>query len=178
MLGLRPFKKCDAEMIATWCRDEGVYKRWGGHLIGSYPLSAADIIEMYIDKNGMCEEADNFYAMTAFDDEGPVVSLILRYLNGDRKFIRFGWIIVDGNKRGKGYGKKMIRQAFKYAFEILQAEKVCLGVYENNPAAQYCYKAAGFRPSTDLKDKYVDIDGEQWKVIELEITRKEYEETE
>ena len=175
MLGLRPFKKCDAEKIASWCKDENVYKLWGGEMFGSYPLSSSDVVDMYVTRNGMCEE-DNFYPMTAFDDDGPIGHLIMRYLRGDRKFIRFGWIIVNDRMRGKGYGKKMIRLAFKYAFEILQAEKVCLGVFENNPSAYYCYKAAGFRPSTDLEDSYMDVGDEKWKVIELEITRKEYEE--
>lgn len=39
----------------------------------------------------------------------------------------------------------MLKAALRYAFDILKAEKVTLGVFENNEPAYYCYKAAGFR---------------------------------
>lgn len=175
MLGLRPFKPTDADKIASWLQERNVYRMWGGGLIGAFPLSGDDIRKVYIEDNGLCEEEDNFYPLTACDEEGTVGHLILRYLNGDRKYIRFGWVIVDDSKRGKGYGKEMILKAQQYAFEIMNADKVCLGVFENNSAAYHCYKAAGFRPSTDREDSYTDVDGEKWKVIELEITREEYE---
>ena len=175
MLALRPFKNCDAEKIASWCKDEQIFKMWGGELFGEYPLTSDKVIDLYVNRNGRCEESDNFYPLTAIDEDGAVGHLIMRYIKGDHKFIRFGWVIVDNTKRGKGYGKKMMLLAFKYAFEILQADKVCLGVFENNPNAYHCYKAAGFRPSTDLEDSFMDVGDEKWKVIELEITREEYE---
>lgn len=39
----------------------------------------------------------------------------------------------------------MVQMAIRYAFDMLKAEKITLGVFENNPAAYYCYKAAGFQ---------------------------------
>lgn len=52
-------------------------------------------------------ETDNFYQMTAFDETGVVGHLIMRFLDGEKKVLRFGFVIVDDTKRGKGYGKEL-----------------------------------------------------------------------
>ena len=88
----------------------------------------------------------------------------MRYINGDPKVIRFGWVVVDSAARGKGYGTKMLRLGVKVAFEILGAEKITIGVFENNTTAHTCYKKVGF----------VDVgvtEDEPWRIIEREITR-------
>ena len=62
--------------------------------------------------------------MTAVDANGPVGHLILRYTNEKKTVISLGFIIVDDNKRGMGYGKRMIQMAIQYAFDMLKAEKL------------------------------------------------------
>jgi ribosomal protein S18 acetylase RimI-like enzyme len=56
----------------------------------------------------------------------------------------------------------------RYAFEILKAKKVTLGVLENNPGAYHCYKAAGFRDVTRAEPEYYHLLGQQVKCLELE----------
>ena len=107
--------------------------------------------------------------MTAFDEDGLVGSLILRFNNTERTIVRLGFIIVDDTKRGKGYGKKMVQLATKYAFEFLGAKKVTLGVFDNNPSAYHCYKAAGFQENGESFK--IPLFGETWTVIELEMKR-------
>lgn len=87
------------------------------------------------------------------------------------KILRIGFVIVDDTKRGKGYGKRMIQMATEYAFNMLRAEKVTLGVFENNLSAYYCYKAAGFKEIKMEEECIYEICGEKWKCIELEIER-------
>lgn len=175
MLTLRPYKKCDAEKIASWCDSEETYFNWGGTLFGPYPLTADIINTKYLEKNGDCSEEDNFYPLTAVCSDGPVGSLIIRYINGNPKILRLGWVLADPQKRGQGYGKKMISLALQYAFDILGADTVTIGVYENNTPAYRCYRSCGFGPSTELTDHYSDVNGEQWKVVELEITKERYQ---
>jgi RimJ/RimL family protein N-acetyltransferase len=127
--------------------------------------------ECYLNNNGGCEEPDNFYPVTATVNGEAVGHLILRYRGEDKSEIRFGFVIVDDTKRGQGYGKKMLLLAEKYAFEILKAETITLGVFENNPDAFYCYQAAGFERLSEDKDFYFDILGEKWKCIEMEIRK-------
>ena len=123
----------------------------------------------YIDNNGDCEEPDNFYSLTAFDESGIVGHLILRYRGAEKKEMRIGFVIVDDTKRGKGYGREMIQLALKYAFDLFRAERVTLGVFDNNPSAYRCYKAAGFQ---EYAERYVFLLGENWRCIDMECMRE------
>ncbi len=171
-LRLRPYKPSDAQQIVSWIKDERAFHKWCSDRFGAYPITAEDINYKYLDCNGDCEEPDNFYPMTLVDECGPVGHLILRYTDKSKSTIRFGFVIVDDSRRGKGYGKKMLQMAIRYAFDMLKAEKITLGVFENNPPAYFCYKAAGFREPSTEKTFMIELLGEQWKCIELEVMRE------
>jgi len=168
---LRPYKPQDAATIISWIKDERALRLWSSDRYGAYPVTADDMNYKYMECNGDCEEPDNFYPLTAVCEEGIVGHLILRYTDDTQKVLRIGFVIVDDSKRGCGYGKRMIQMAIRYAFDMLQAEKVTLGVFENNPSAYYCYKAAGFE-EIEMEEKIIcEILGEQWNCIELEVNR-------
>ncbi len=171
-LRLRPYKPSDAQQIVSWIKDERAFHKWCSDRFGAYPITAEDINYKYLDCNGDCEEPDNFYPMTLADECGPIGHLILRYTDKSKSTIRFGFVIVDDSRRGKGYGKKMLQMAIRYAFDMLKAEKITLGVFENNPPAYFCYKAAGFREPSTEKTFMIELLGEQWKCIELEVMRE------
>ena len=167
ILRLRPYKKEDSRLIASWLKDEDIFWKWGGERFGEYPISAEDIDEKYYNANGDCAEPDNFYPQVAFGNDGAVGSFIIRYINGDHDTVRFGWVIVDDSKRGKGYGKRMLELGLQYAFKILKAKKVTIGVFENNTPAYACYKSLGFKEIEGEEPVIRDIKGEKWKLIEL-----------
>lgn len=169
---LRPYKPKDAEAIVSWIKDERALRKWSSDRYGAYPITAEDINYKYLECNGDCEEPDNFYPMTAVDANGPVGHLILRYINKEKTVIRLGFIIVDDSKRGMGCGKRMIQMAMRYAFDMLKAEKITLGVFANNPSAYYCYKAAGFNEISMKEDIVFEILGEKWKCMELEVNKE------
>ena len=167
MLRLRPYKSCDAAKIAEWIRDEDVFLKWGGQLFGDFPISAEIIDEKYRLQNGGCTEPDNFYPWVAIDEENRVVGhFIMRYLRGDHRFLRFGWVVVDDTIRGKSYGTEMLRLGLRYAFGILGVDKVTLGVFEGNERAHSCYRKAGFSDTGEVVEK------QPWNVIEMAITRE------
>ena len=170
-LKLRPYKTDDAKKIVGWIKDEYALRKWSSDRYGAYPVTADDINYKYMECNGNCEETDNFYPMTAVTLEGVVGHLILRYTDKEQSIFRIGFVIVDDSKRGMGYGKKMIQMAINYAFDMLKAKKVTIGVFENNPEAYYCYKAAGFQEIEMEEELFFEILGERWKCIELEINR-------
>lgn len=168
---LRPYKPQDAATIISWIKDERALRLWSSDRYGAYPVTADDMNYKYMECNGDCEEPDNFYPLTAVCNGEIVGHLILRYTDAEQKVLRIGFVIVDDSKRGCGYGKRMIQMAIRYAFDMLQAEKVTLGVFENNPSAYYCYKAAGFE-EIEMEEKIIcEILGEQWNCIELEVNR-------
>ena len=166
MLRLRPYDKSDAARIVSWIKDELSFRKWGADRFPSYPITADDLNAHYADTD------ENFFAMTAFDESGAVGQLIMRYPDEDKSHLRFGFIIVDDSKRGCGYGKGMLNLALEYAFRILKADTVSLGVFENNPSALHCYESVGFRETGNSWN--CRIMDEDWKCIELTVSAKEY----
>lgn len=166
---LRQYKPCDADSIVTWIKDEEALRKWSADRFGDFPITSEDINNQYYDNNGDQIAYDNVYPMTAYDENGIVGHLILRYTDAEKKVIRFGFVIVDSSKRGKGYGRQMLTLAIKYAFDILGAEKITLGVFDNNKPAYCCYKAAGFTETGE--EIMCEFFGEQWRQIEMEIKR-------
>lgn len=165
---LRPYKRCDADAIASWVSYKDIFMLWGGDRFGDFPVNADIIHEKYCLNNGDCVEPDNFYPWVAIDDDNRVVGhFIMRYTGGDMKQLRFGWVVVDGAIRGKGYGKQMLTLGLKYAFEILGVDRVTIGVFENNDSAHWCYRAVGF-VDTEV------VPSEPWNVVEMEIKREDY----
>ena len=105
--------------------------------------------------------------MTAFDETGIIGHLLMRFTDEKKSVLRFGFIIVDDKKRGIGLGKQMLASSIKYAFEILNAEKITLGVFVNNEPAHRCYKAIGFQDTGIVKTHHI-LD-EEWKCREMEL---------
>ena len=108
------------------------------------------------------------YPLTAIVGEEIVGHILLRHPSEDKSVIRFGFVIVDDSKRGKGYGRQMLRLAIDYAQQELGAKRITLGVFCDNISAAECYKSVGFRIIGI--DSYV-IDGEEWKGFEMELNR-------
>lgn len=167
MLRLRPYKKCDAEYIIKWIKDEESFRKWSADRYKSYPITADDINKHYEDYSF----SDSFYEMTAFDETGVVGHLIMRFTDDEKQELRFGFVIIDDTKRGKGYGKEMLQLSLQYAFDILKVSKVTLGVFKNNKPAYYCYKSVGFQDVALENPEYYHVLNEDWECLELEITR-------
>ena len=170
---LRPYKPCDAEKIVSWCRDEHTFLMWGGDRFGSFPISAGTMNRKYLEENGDCAD-DDFYPMTALEGDEPVGHFIIRRPGPDSRVLRFGWVIVDDSRRGQGLGRRMLLLGLKFAFEVMKAEKVTIGVYEDNTRAYSCYLSAGFRRTEDTRDHIETVSGEEWNTVELEIDEKDW----
>lgn len=156
MIRIRPYKSADADIILSWCRDEKSFYQWSAGVLGNYPITQDDF--SFVEK---------LMPFTAFDESGILGFFTFRKPNESCNELRFGFVIVDPERRGQGLGKAMLRQGLKFAFELYGADKVSLGVFENNPSAYYCYKAIGFKDiALDTEEAY-NIMGEEWKCREL-----------
>ena len=60
--------------------------------------------------------------------------------------------------------------AIDYAHKELDATKVSLGVFENNPPAIHCYEAVGFKQVQIRKTESYTCLGEIWNCIERSFT--------
>lgn len=156
---LRPFLPSDAQEILGWCTTMREFRLWSADRYKAFPAKPEDMLMQY--------EGDNIFPFTAVAEGRVVGHIILRYPTSDKTLIRFGFIIVDKNLRGKGYGKEMLCLAIDYAINKLDAKKITLGVFNENASALNCYKSVGFRIVGE--DSY-PIDGEEWKGVEMEYS--------
>ena len=161
---LREYRTEDAEKIVSWIRTEEELYRWSADIYGKFPLPASDMDDNY--RNAM--KSGKFIPLTAIDDNGsPVGHFIIRYPDPDNtESVRFGFIVVDPEIRGKGYGRQMILLGFEYVKENLGAKRIDLGVFDNNPRARRCYESVGFKPygGHDVPTPFGS-----WHVSDLEI---------
>lgn len=95
--------------------------------------------------------------------------ITLRKPNPGNSEWRLGFVIVDDAKRGLGMGKKLVGMAIDYARKELDATKVSLGVFENNPSAIHCYEAVGLKQVQREKTESYTCLGEIWNCIEMEL---------
>ncbi len=163
MLKLRPYKRSDAQIIASWITSEQEFYEWSAGILGDYPLAPGSLNE-FADK---IAEDESCYQMVAAGNDGPVGYLTLRYPTDDRTHVRIGFVLVDPAKRGAGHGVSMIGLALKYAFELLKVDRVTLSVFEENRHAYKTYRSAGFM-ETGNTETY-EIRGTKHKSLELEI---------
>lgn len=160
---LRTYREEDAAVIAGWLKNERAFRQWSADRYESWPICPEDINRQY---QGY-KTSDSFFPITACEEENVVGHLILRWPDEKHEAIRFGFIIVDAEKRGQGYGKQMLNLAIRYAREHFGADKITLGVFENNPVAYHCYRSVGFRAVPMEKPEYYHVMGEDWKCLEM-----------
>lgn len=160
---LREYKPQDSKIICSWIKDQKSLFQWSADRIGIFPLKGDELNKSYAECN-----PNFFIPLTALDDSGNVAGhLFIRYPNQkDKSTVRFGFVIISPDLRGKGNGRKMLEFALAYAKDKLGAQKVTLGVFENNPSARRCYDSLGFVPTSVST---MNILGEEWNCVEMEL---------
>ena len=158
---LRPFNINDAPTILSWCKDKHAFRLWSADRYKEFPAQPDEMMEQY--------KGENMYPLTAVVEEEIIGHILLRFPSEDKSVIRFGFVIVDDSKRGKGYGKQMLQLAILKAKQDFGARNITLGVFDNNPSALHCYESVGFVVTGT--DTYA-IDGEEWTGKEMELVIK------
>ena len=157
MISLRKYNEKHAPVITGWIKDERAFRLWCADRFPHFPISAKEFDSVY--------SADSGLTGIAAEDDGILMGHLFIQSIGERKF-KFGLIIVDGEKRGRGYGKSMLEAALGYAKTSLGADSVILNAFDTNPAAYGCYKSLGF--SETGKVRQFTFFGETHNYIELE----------
>ncbi len=161
MFSIREYKNTDAEIFISWITDERSFRQWSADKYEAFPPKSEEINAFY---DSMKPQGVRAFI---FCDGGKEIGhFILRpLLDENIKTVRIGFIIVDSTIRGKGYGRKMLESAIEYACEEFGADRITLGVFENNPKALKCYESVGFSKWCETT---CTIDGEEWKCLEME----------
>lgn len=161
---LRAYEREDSPIIASWVRTEEELYKWSADRYGFFPLKDYSIDENY----APAIPTGRFIPLTGIDEEGKVVGhLIIRYpKEDDDSSVRFGFVIVDPELRGKGYGRELLKLAIEYVRNNLTAKRIDLGVFANNPKAQKCYESVGFK---EFGEHFIDTPFGQWRCVDLEV---------
>lgn len=163
-LALRPYQPSDAAVITSWLKSEYLMRQWCADRYERYPVTSEDM-NIYYERN---IDGQQSRALTMTDGDDIVGYITLRAPACNPTEQRLGFVIVDDSKRGRGFGKALVSMAVKYAFETLEATKVSLGVFENNPSAINCYEASGFQSVLRHETESYECLGETWNCIEME----------
>ena len=116
---LRPFTISDAPIILSWIKDITAFRKWSADRYPVYPPKPEDMVAQYA--------ADNIFPFTAINDDGNVVGhIMLRYPDPSKTVIRLGFVIVDDNLRGKGYGKQMLHIVQPYPLVLEDTQDIYL----------------------------------------------------
>lgn len=161
---LRDYKKSDASEIINWIKDERALKLWSADIYNTYPITADDINNNY----KKCKSTSHFYIKTLTDNNKIIGHLILRNPSNDTSIVRLGFIIVNSDIRGKGYGKLLINKAIDFAKVELNAKEINLGVFDINTSAYNCYKSVGF-VETGIEKNAFNFNNETWNCIEMKL---------
>jgi len=162
----RNYLENDAKEILNWIKSERDFRLWSADRYDSYPINEKDINNNYENS----KKISNFYPMTLVDNGKIIGHLILRNSNNNKEEIRLGFIIVNSDLRGMGYGKKLILNAIDYAINKLNAKKISLGVFDVNESSYYCYKSCGFIDVDTIYNAYQYKD-EVWNQKEMILKR-------
>lgn len=162
MLRLRPYKNCDAKIIAGWITGEQEFYQWSSGKMGNYPLTE-DTLRAFHDE---VENSDSVYQMVAFDDSGIVGYITMQFTDENRRNMCFEYGLIDPQKRVSGLGKKLLRISLRYVFDFLNVSRVTLGAFENNEPAYKCYSSVGFK-EVDVEECVVN--GMTWNKRIMEI---------
>ena len=159
-LTLRAYRPEDAETVLSWCTDERAFYQWTAGILGPWPPTEAAF--------AFVEGLTPFLAEAA---GRPAGFFTLRQPEKTKKELRFGFVILDPALRGRGLGREMLRLGMDYAFQVRGADAVTLGVFENNPRAYHCYRAAGFREVFLSPTETYAVLGEAWPCREMRRDR-------
>ena len=157
-----------AEYLANWYNDEEVTK----YLVrGIFPITK-DSISKAIE---LSVASDNEFEFIVFDKETdtPIGVVGLHNVNWIARNTECRTFIGNKEFWAKGYGTEITDLMLKYAFNMLNINKVSLGVNEENIAAVKTYQKVGFKKEGVLRE-YIYRNNKYYNVILMSILKKEY----
>ena len=160
---LRDYNEKDAQVICRWIRTEDELYKWSADRFNKFPLTAEDIVDNYAPQI----RSGRFIPLTAVDENDDLIGhFIIRYpKDNDDTTVRFGFVIIAPDLRGKGNGKKMLSLGKEYVKEHLSAERIDLGVFAVNEGAKRCYESVGFR---EYGRRICELPVGSWECIDME----------
>lgn len=173
MIELLNFEEADIPRLIKWVPDARFLLQWAGPQY-KYPLNAAQIRKTMEKAKGERPAHFMFKALHKF--QGKIVGHIeLMGVDYEKRTALLGRVLIGNPEdRGKGYGKVMIDDVARYAFDTLGLATLTLGVFDFNTAAITCYLAAGFA-EYERKTNARRFGDEYWTLIMMKLDQETWE---
>lgn len=160
---IRPFSPEDAAEILRWIRSEYEMRLWSGWTFPAYPLAPESLIKLYAEQH-----PTHYLPLSVCDAEGRLIGhILLRSLAGEAGAFRLAHFIIRPDLRGRGLGKKIMREVLRLAAEQYGAKHFLLAVYAHNLPAFLTYCSLGFVRTVEV-NQYYRVGDEIWEVVEME----------
>jgi RimJ/RimL family protein N-acetyltransferase len=141
-----------------------MFVKWCANLI-AYPFTEESMQD--VETRFGCDE--HGWLFTAMDQAGiPIGFFAISKVDYEQSSGHLGFVVINTDRRNKGYGKQMLAQAVNYAFNILKISRLTLKVFDNNPAAHACYKKVGFIDEAYTEKSFAYKD-ELWGCYDMAI---------
>ena len=163
---IRPYlENRDYEYLEQWSGGARAHALWCANLF-PYPLTKEGL------HNALERNAREWEdcAFVATEDDGEPAGFFCYSVNMENDVGFFKFIIIDPEKRGRGYGQRMLKLALRYAFEITGAQVVRLNVFQENESARRCYEKAGFSEKS-VEEGAFSYQNERWSRCGMEIRK-------
>jgi RimJ/RimL family protein N-acetyltransferase len=171
LVALRAREPDDLDRSMGWINDYEVAR----FLIVRYPQSRSQEEEWL--RGSM---RTGFHALPlAIDtlDGVHIGNIDLRDIQPENRTGEIGVMIGDKRYWGRGYGSDAVRTLTRFAFQMMNLQRVHLRTYEYNERAQAAFKKAGFVEEGRLR-RHLYMEGRYWDVILMGCLREEFEATE
>ena len=168
MIGLQPFDKGDFSRLITEVPDARFLLQWAGPKY-TYPLDTAQLKDTLADTTGARPSFKVFKA-TRSDTTETIGHIQLMDIDYDATSCTLGRVLIFQNHRGNGFGRRMVKEAVKFAFGDMHLAEITLGVFDFNTPAIGIYKTIGFTEFQYMEGA-LQFQNESWNVIRMKLNR-------
>jgi len=165
MISLEPFESTDIERLISWVDSNKLNIIWASDTF-TFPLNYKQL-SFYLEsatKNGIII----FKVIHSENGNSDVVGHAeLDVLENEIKISR---LLISKEKRGKGYGEKMMNALIQYIKTNLKFKDICLTVFTFNKPAITLYEKLGFETIETDKD-YITFEDENWDRQKMKLNK-------
>jgi RimJ/RimL family protein N-acetyltransferase len=168
---LREFMKEDIEHIRKWVNDPSVVDYLSDAFLYPHTLNET---ERFVNEILDGKSQIRGFVIVEKDSGAYIGQLGLVNIDWKNRVGEMGIVIGNADYRGRGYGTEAIRLLQDFVFRRLNLNRLELTVYEDNAAAQRCYRKCGFNEE-GRKRLNIFRNGRYRDTIFMGILKEEYE---
>jgi RimJ/RimL family protein N-acetyltransferase len=163
MIALEKFTENDFTRLINWIKSEEELILFAGPNF-EFPLTKKQL------SNYIKKESRKVYKVIDVKSKEVIGHCELNDINVNTKNARVCRMLIgDESRRNKGYGRKVLLELIKIAFNELSLNNITLKVYEKNSSAVKCYKNCGFEVKGKIHKSMVGI-GKYWPAYIMSLS--------